>query len=90
MGSSQKRIMLRFISIKSRTSSRAVANPGAGARPFFLGQTETRGAGKKIFLETAPPLYKGLDDRFPPPHPLLSQGLDPVLPCKVIRIPKSK
>ena len=44
--------------------------------PLFLEQTEVRRAEKK-FLETVPPLFKGVDDL--PPLPPLSQGLDPAL-----------
>ena len=33
-----------------------------------------------IFLEIGPPFSKGLDDRLPPPPPLLSHGLEPALP----------
>ena len=38
---------------------------GRGA-PLVLDQTEARGA-EKMFLESSPPLSKGLDDRPPPP-----------------------
>ena len=48
---------------------------GRGA-PLVLDQTEARGA-EKMFLESSPPLSKGLDDRPPPPN--LSQGVDPAL-----------
>ena len=44
--------------------------------PLFLEQTEVRRAEKK-FLETVPPLFKGVDAL--PPLPPLSQGLDPAL-----------
>ena len=47
---------------------------GRGA-PLVLDQTEAREA-EKMFLESSPPLSKGLDDR-PPPN--LSQGVDPAL-----------
>ena len=52
---------------------------GRGA-PLVLDQTEARGA-EKMFLESSPPLSKGLDDRPtpPPPHHNLSQGVDPAL-----------
>ena len=49
---------------------------GRGA-PLVLDQTEARGA-EKMFLESSPPLSKGLDDR-PTPSPNLSQVLDPAL-----------
>ena len=48
-------------------------NPGGGAPPLFLNQTEARGA-ENIFFGDRPPLSKGLDDR-----PPLLQGLDPAL-----------
>ena len=50
---------------------------GRGA-PLVLDQTEARGA-EKMFLESSPPLSKGLDDRPTPPPPNLSQGVDPAL-----------
>ena len=40
--------------------------PGGPCPPLFLDQTEARRA-EKNFLETPPPLPKGLDD-FPPPY----------------------
>ena len=56
--------------------------PGGPGPPLFLNQTKTRRA-QKMFLETAPPFSKGLDDRAPlppylrvwmpgPPSPLIS------------------
>ena len=52
--------------------------PGGLGFPFFLDQTEARGARKKFFgdrphLSPPPPLSQDLDDRV---HPL-SEGLDP-------------
>ena len=59
-----------------------MAKPGEGleepAPSLLLDQTEAQNA-EKIFLETGASFSKGLDDRTPPPPPLLSQGLDPVL-----------
>ena len=40
---------------------------GARAPLLFLDQTETQRA-EKIFLETTPSLYRGLDDRAAPPY----------------------
>ena len=40
---------------------------GARAPLLFLDQTEAQGA-EKFFLETAPPLSQGLDDRVAPPY----------------------
>ena len=56
-----------------------MADPGGGGDPLplFLDQTEVLRAQKK-FLETVPPLFKGLND-LPPSPPPLSQGLDPAL-----------
>ena len=51
-----------------------VADPGEGIRepgpPLFSDQNEARRTPQKFFLETAPPLSQGLDDR-PPPPPLI-------------------
>ena len=71
MGSSQKRIILRFVSIESRTLSCAVADPreGPGGRPpLFLGQTEVQRTAESFFGDRPPP---------PPPPTPLSQRLDP-------------
>ena len=55
----------------------AVADTGEGhgGPPLFLDQNGGL-KGRKIFLETGPPLSQGLDDRPPPP---LSEGLDALL-----------
>ena len=65
MGSSQKRIILRFVSIESRTLSCAVADPRewpGGRPPLFLGQTEVQRTAESFFGDRPPP----------PPNPLIS------------------
>ena len=47
----------------------AVADPGGGATPLILDQTEARKAEKKFFCDRASPLSQGLDDRPSPPPP---------------------
>ena len=46
--------------------------PGGARPPLFFDQNEAQRA-EKIFLETTPPLSKGVDDSLPPP---LCEGLD--------------
>ena len=57
----------------SPNKEQAVADQGEGP-PLFLDQTKAR-RGKKICLETAPPLISG-SEWPPPPTTPLSDGLD--------------
>ena len=57
---------------------------GAQGAPLFLDQTEAWRA-ETVFLETDPHLSQGLDDRPPPPSPIISQSRDTALGLEVWR-----